>query len=128
MSTEKLVKQQARAALRGNLSQLIAGAGVAAAVFLLWEFIEYFALNELGVQDTENILQSDQWFVVPVVVVFMALVLFSTPLLNGFLRMAASTAVRRCAENVIRSMCFTFSKRRCCFSRPSSSICCSCSW
>ena len=94
MSTEKLVKQQARAALRGNLSQLIAGAGVAAAVFLLWEFIEYFALNELGVQDTENILQSDQWFVVPVVVVFMALVLFSTPLLNGFLRMAASTAVR----------------------------------
>lgn len=100
MSTEKLVKQQARAALRGNLSQLIAGAGVTAAVFLLWEFIEYFALNELGVQDTENILQSGQWYVVPVTVVFMALVLFSTPLLNGFLRMAATAAVRQKCDSL----------------------------
>lgn len=100
MSTEKLVKQQARAALRGNLSQLIAGAGVTAAVFLLWEFIEYFALNELGVQDTENILQSGQWYVVPVTAVFMALVLFSTPLLNGFLRMAATAAVRQKCDSL----------------------------
>lgn len=94
MRTEKLVKQQARAALRSNLSQLIAGAGVTAAVFLLWELIEYFALNEMGVQETDNLLQSGQWAVLPVIVVFLALVLFSTPLLNGFLRMAATVAVR----------------------------------
>ena len=93
MKTEQLIKQQARAALHGNMSQLIAGAGVTAAVFLLWEFIEYFALNELGV-DTENLMESGKWAAVPVIVVFMALVLFSTPLINGFLRMAASVASR----------------------------------
>ena len=95
MKTEKLIKQQARAAMQGNLSQLIAGAGVTAAVFLLWEFIEYFALNELGVEETDDLLESGQWAVVPVIVVIMALVLFSTPLINGFLRMAATAATRR---------------------------------
>ena len=100
MKTEKLIKQQARAAMQGNLSQLIAGAGVTAAVFLLWEFIEYFALNELGVEETDDLLESGQWAVVPVIVVIMALVLFSTPLINGFLRIAATAATRRKCDSL----------------------------
>ena len=44
MKTEQIIKKQARGAMRGNLSTLIAAAGLASLVLLLLEYLEYLAL------------------------------------------------------------------------------------
>ncbi len=104
MTTEKIVMQQARKALRGNLSKLIAAAGLTMLAFLLVEYLEYFVGVLLGVPDIDSgeQLPFDNPAALAVALGFTAVLLLAMPLLNGFLRMAATTAVRKeCASRDI---------------------------
>ena len=97
MNTEKIIKQQARDALHGNMSKLIFAAGFAALTMLTLEYLEYLAALFTGVADKEFDSVLDPMFIpyLAVSLLFTAAVLFASPLINGFLRMAAFTALEK---------------------------------
>ena len=97
MKTEQIIKKQARGAMRGNMSKLIAAAGLASLVLLLLEYLEYLALYLEGAVDLEtgNVKDGYTVFYLLTVSVFVAALLCASPLLNGFLRMAADTAIKK---------------------------------
>ena len=54
MKTEKMIRQQARDAMKGNLSKLIAALGFAALTFLTIEYVEYLVLHLTGAINYES--------------------------------------------------------------------------
>lgn len=95
MKTEKTIKQQARAALHGNASALIAMTGVVAAAFLLLNYVQFVLLYLFvpkGVQT--GVFSSRSTTVRLIQNVYMLLLLLFSPLLSGALRGAAQTATR----------------------------------
>ena len=94
MSRERIIKQQARESLRGNITALIAG---------------FLALAVMGVMSGEVTGDSFLWYLL---LEFGALVLAAvfSPLINGFFRLAADTAVKGGCE--INSFFYFFSSPR----------------
>lgn len=97
MKTETYIKEQARAALRGNMSKLLAAAGVAALAFLLLEYLEYLVLLLFGVidADTEKMINGKEPLLISITVIYTGVMVLASPLLNGFVRMAAEVAVKK---------------------------------
>lgn len=113
MSIEKQVKNQARAAMKGNISKLIAAAGFVLAVFLLFEYIGALVLGINGMIDLDSETSfntKDGLLVVLVEVAVVAALLLFSPLLNGFLRMAANTAVQKDCSST--DVLYFFRRRR----------------
>lgn len=113
MTIEKEIKRQARASLRGNLSRLIAAAGLAALVLLLLEYLEYLCFYLTGVMDWESgeLAATDGPAFYAVTGVFLAAVLLASPVLNGFVYMAAQTAVKKECRSLDVFRYFTDSNR-----------------
>ena len=97
MKTERIIKQQARESMRGNMSVLIAAMGMVALSFLLLEYIEYLVLYFLKAVnfDTGEIIGDKKLIYYIVIAAATVLILFVSPLLNGFLRTAANAALHR---------------------------------
>lgn len=97
MKPESYIKEQARQALRGNMSKLLAAAGVTALAFLLLEYLEYLVLLLCGVVDvnTEEVAGGNELLQILITVVYTCVVMLASPLVNGFVRMAMSTAVKK---------------------------------
>ncbi len=97
MKTETYIKKQARQALRGNMSKLLAAAGVTALAFLLLEYLEYLVLLLSGVihVSTGEMKEGNEVLQIIVTVVYTAVVMLAAPLVNGFVRMVMTTAVQR---------------------------------
>ncbi len=108
MKTEQIIKKQARGAMRGNMSMLIAAAGLVSLVLLLLEYLEYLAFYIEGVVDFDTGFVADgfQTYYVLTVSGFAVAVLFASPLLNGFLRMAADTAIKKECRSADVFYCF----------------------
>lgn len=94
MSSESIIKAQARASLKGNLVTLIAAIGLCFAVAVLIDSIVGTALTCLGAYDFESgEIRDDKKLLYALgnVFSFGALALFS-PLINGTIRLAADAA------------------------------------
>ena len=105
-NTEKIIKQQARQALRGNLSQLIAAAGSVVTVYLAVQYANYmvyFSLKNLDVTQI-GLLSAETLFALGTAV----MLLLCSPLLNGFLRASANTALQK--DCGARDVLFYFKK------------------
>lgn len=113
MNIEKEIKRQARASLRGNMSKLIAAAGLTALVLLLLEYAEYLLYYATGVMDWDKseVAATDTPAFYIVTGVFLAAVLLAAPVVNGFLRMAVSTAVKKECRSLDVFYYFTNSTR-----------------
>ena len=113
MSIEKEIKRQARASLRGNMSKLIAGAGLTALVLVLLEYTEYLFFYATGVMNWETgaVADTDTPAFYIVTGVFLAAMLLASPVLNGFLRMAVQTAVKKECRSTDVFYYFTASTR-----------------
>ena len=99
MNIEKEIKRQARKALHGNLSRLLAAAGVAALLLLVLEFGQYLVAYFTGAADlnTGTAPKDNPIGFLLLMMGYVTAVLLVSPVLNGFLRMAMSAAVdRRC--------------------------------
>lgn len=97
MNTEKMIKQQARLAMRGNMTKLLAAAGVAALAFLMLEYLEYLVFLLLGAVDpaTEETVSGSEGVVIAVTALYVFVVMLASPLLSGFVRMAAQVAATK---------------------------------
>ena len=100
LNTEKQVKQQARAALKGNFTQLIATAGLAAVAVIFVQCAQTVALLLTKCVDvnTEEVIDGMLFIYLAVTAGASALMLIITPLFNGFLKAAANTAVKKSCE------------------------------
>lgn len=100
LKTEKQVKQQARAALKGNFTQLIATAGLAATAVILVQCAQTIALLLTDCIDinTQEIVDSRYFYFLAVVAGSSALTLLISPLFNGFIKAAVNTAVKKTCE------------------------------
>lgn len=97
MSNERIIKQQARQALKGNLSVLIAGMGAVAVMVLMLDLVLQIPAIMLHLVDTETGLVKDgmQLNYVLLAVAAAILSVLASPLFNGFLKLAANTAVQK---------------------------------
>lgn len=113
MSIEKEIKRQARASLRGNMSKLIAGAGLTMLVLLLLEYTEYLFFYATGVMNWETgaVADTDIPAFYIVTGIFLAAALLASPVLNGFLRMAVQTSVKKECRSLDVFYYFTDSAR-----------------
>ncbi len=93
MSNEKIIRTQAREALKGNISLLIAAFAVIAASAMFISQFSYLLLVALRVidLDTEEIKKGAQWLGALIMLGSATLGVLLTPMLNGFMRMAADT-------------------------------------
>lgn len=90
-----MIKEQARKALHGNFTKLIAGAGLTTVVFLLIEYANYIVLHLTGAADVESgkVLNEIPYMIDSAIL--FSIMIFVSPLFSGFLRMAADTAVKK---------------------------------
>ena len=96
MKTEKIIKQQAREALQGNVSALIAMMGVVAAAYLLLNYVQYVLLFLLDPSGAQTGTFSSKNLTVHLIQSFNnVILLLLSPLFNGALRGAAQTAQYR---------------------------------
>lgn len=97
MKTERKIRQQAREAMRGNMSVMIAAMGMTALSFLLFEYIEYLLLYVMNAVnfDTGEIISDKKPVYYIIAASTTALILFISPLLNGFLKTAANAALHK---------------------------------
>ena len=95
MNREKIVKQQAREALRGNFSILIAGLAALAVAFLTVDYLGYLIEIPTGMIDveTEQVADSMRLFDVLVTLGQSILLAALSPLLNGWLHVAARAVI-----------------------------------
>lgn len=94
MKTEKTIKQQARAALHGNASALIAMTGVVAAAYFLLNYAQFVLLYLFAPSGAaDGTFSANDFNVRLIQSIYMLLLLFLSPLLNGALRGAAQAAV-----------------------------------
>lgn len=100
LNTEKQVRQQARAALKGNFTQLIAAAGLAVTAVILVECAQAIALILTKCIDinTDRVIDEKFFVFFAVSVGTSALMLLLSPLFNGFLKAAVNTAVKKSCE------------------------------
>ncbi len=94
MSSESIIKAQARASLKGNLVTLIAALGLCCAVAVLVDSVVGTALICMGAYDLESGEIRDDMqllYVLGNVFSFAVLALFS-PLINGTIKLAADAA------------------------------------
>ena len=94
MKTEKTVRQQARAALKGNLTTLIAAAGIVYLTYLALTYANRFMLFLTNSVDLETGSVVYDFPNTPSLLALgnMALIILLSPLLNGFLRASANVA------------------------------------
>lgn len=94
--------------MHGNITKLIAAAGFTWLAYLLAEYLEYLVLKLTGAvnSSTGEVNSGAMPQFLLTAFCFGAAVLFGSPLLNGCLRMAANTAVKKSCE--IRDMTFFF--------------------
>ena len=95
MQKEKIVKQQAREALRGNFSILIAGLAALVVTFLMVLYLGYLIEIPLGIIDaeTEEIKDSMQTYDLLVTLGQSFLLMALSPMLNGWLHTAARAVI-----------------------------------
>ncbi len=101
MKTEQMIRRQARAAMKGNMSKLIAAMGFVALTFLTIEYIKYFVLHLTGNIDFQSgeAFDSRSVLYLGIISAYVVIVLFLSPLLNGFLKSAANTAQKKKCES-----------------------------
>ena len=92
MKTEKFVKQRAREALKGNLVQLIAAMAMAFAAFMLTDIVQTIVvlLTQKVDFETGEVVSSDNIIYFSIVAGTVVVLLFASPLLNGFFKAAAN--------------------------------------
>ena len=112
MSRERIIKQQARESLRGNITALIAGFLALAVMGVIIFDVPVFAAYLLNLVDAESGEVTGDNFLWYLLLEFGALVLAAvfSPLINGFFRLAADTAVKGGCE--INSFFYFFSSPR----------------
>lgn len=112
MSRERIIKQQARESLRGNITALIAGFLALAVMGVIIFDVPVFAAYLLNLVDAESGEVTGDSFLWYLLLEFGALVLAAvfSPLINGFFRLAADTAVKGGCE--INSFFYFFSSPR----------------
>lgn len=99
MGIEKTIKQQAREALKGNISVLIAGLLLVSGAAMLVIYLGYAVMTAFGIVDieTDELADSAAFGVViayyAIEFVEVLLLTLLSPLLNGALKAAANTAV-----------------------------------
>ena len=95
MQKEKIGKQQAREALRGNFSILIAGLAALVVTFLMVLYLGYLIEIPLGIIDaeTEEIKDSMQTYDLLVTLGQSFLLMALSPMLNGWLHTAARAVI-----------------------------------
>lgn len=100
MSKEKAIKKQARDALVGNISVLIAEGAAIFVLFLLLDYAAYFAGVLLGIIDinTSEITAGSELTFLLLSLGQITLTAIISPLVNGFLKAAANTAIHRHCE------------------------------
>ncbi len=83
--------------MKGNLSKLIAALGFAALTFLTIEYVEYLVLHLTGAINYESgeAYNSCSTLYVGIVSAYVFAVLFLSPLLNGYIKTAANTALNK---------------------------------
>ena len=96
MSKEKIIKQQAREALKGNLSSLIAAMGMIAMCVVTLLTLFYLLIVALKLVDLDS-GELNAGSELPAAGIFLLCALAGVavlPMLNGFMRMAGDAAVR----------------------------------
>lgn len=95
MKTEKIVKQQAREALRGNFSILIAGLAALVVAYLTVVYLAYVIEIPTGVVDIESDAVNEDMRIFDMLVTLGQGFLFAalSPLLNGWLHTAARAVI-----------------------------------
>lgn len=83
--------------MKGNMSRLIAALGFAALTFLTIEYIEYLVLHLTGAINYESgeAYNSGSAVYLGIMSAYAVIVLLLSPLINGFLKTAANTAVKK---------------------------------
>ena len=102
MSRERIIKKQARESLRGNFAALIAGMLALAAAAVILSNLPAFGAYLLGLvnADTDEITDGNFLWYLLLEFGTIVLALFISPLVNGFFKLAADTAVKgRCDIN-----------------------------
>lgn len=92
MKTEKFVKQRAREALKGNLVQLIAAMAMVFAAVMLTEIVQtiLILLTQKVDMNTGEVISDENIIYYAIVAGSVAVLLFASPLLNGFFKAAAN--------------------------------------
>ena len=99
MSKERIIKKQAREALRGNMTALIAGflTITVALVAVYYIFVTPAVALSVVDPDTDAVADDKELLYMLLALGALALSMFVSPLVNGFLKLAADTAVEgRC--------------------------------
>lgn len=100
MSTEKIIKKQARLALRGNWSVMIAAVAVVCTVLILIEALFYFFcfFSGIVIVNTGAVLSSMQAVFAAGAVVKFLLILNISPLINGVVRLFCNASLGKEAD------------------------------
>ena len=100
MKREKLIKQQARAALKGNLSSLVAAMGMIALCVTTLVMLFYLLVIALRLIDVESDeLKTGMELPFACVYIFCCMLgVTAVPMVNGFMRMAADAAAKGSCE------------------------------
>lgn len=99
MNKERIIKKQAREALRGNMTALIAGflTITVALVAVYYIFVTPAVALSVVDPDTDAVADDKELLYMLLALGALALSMFVSPLVNGFLKLAADTAVEgRC--------------------------------
>lgn len=100
MSKEKIIKKQAREALKGNLSVLIAGGIAICAAYILLETIMDLIAVMLGIVDvgTNKITDGNEIYYFMINSAMLIPAALISPIINGFFKAAANTAIHKRCE------------------------------
>ncbi len=94
MSTEKIIKNQAKKTLTGNWSSIINASLFFCAILLLVECLVYLPSIYFKIIDTEtgNFIKNRDWIFSLITLVAYWVILFCSPIINGIYKMAYKTA------------------------------------
>lgn len=100
LQTEKQVKRQAREALKGNFVPLLAAMGLVFVAVLLAECVQslLLVLTHTIDLDTEKVIEGKELLYYAIAVGTTMVFLLLAPLINGFCKAAAKTAVHKRCE------------------------------
>ena len=100
MKTERIIKQRARAALKGNILPMIASMGFCALTFMFIEYMSYVPMVMLGIADSDGEINFSGSILLILAVMGLRVIAMAlaAPLFNGFLRSAGNAAMGRGAS------------------------------
>ena len=100
MSKERLIKEQARQALKGNMTVLVAGFLMLVSAVLVFFYLPYFGAYLFNIVNasTDEIYSGKEIWYLLLSGTSMLIALFFTPLINGYMKLATDSAIRGSCE------------------------------